>query len=126
MNLQPAASDNESIRRTIQNYIDGYVHKDVDLLGKTFSAGAKLKSIEDGELSEIPTSEWFLTLQERKKAGQTVALTASEIKWIHQTGRAAMAIVHLKFPMFVFTDYLSLLETKAGWRIVSKIYMAEP
>lgn len=125
MTHQPVAYEHEKVRCTVQNYVDGYIQKDTDLLRRTFSEGAKLMSVDNGNISEVLCSDWFLKLEERKKSGVVTPAATSQIMSIQQTGNAAIASVRLTFPTFSFTDYLSLLKTNLGWRIVGKIYEAK-
>ncbi len=117
-----ATYDYSNIRTVVQNYIDGFVQRDTNLLRQTFSESARLIAVDEGKILELAASDWFVKLDERKKSGAPIALASSEITSIQQTHNAAIAVVRLDFPTYGFTDYLSLLKTPSGWLIANKIY----
>ena len=49
----------------------------------------------------------------------------SKIESVEVYGNAATAKITLEYPTFYFHDIMSLLKTKDGWKIVSKIFYRE-
>ena len=49
-----------------------------------------------------------------------------EITMVDVTGDAAVARIVLDYPTVVLTDYMSLLKIDGEWKIVNKIFTAEP
>ena len=85
---------------------------------------------EDGKLSTYPIDEWIAGIEKRKTAPD---FDPKDQKWEHRlslidvTGSAAMAKVELfRNSRHVFTDYLSLLKLKDGWKITDKVYYQHP
>jgi hypothetical protein len=114
--------EQDGIRTTVQSYIDGYLTQDTELLKSAFHDTAKLMAIEDGKIDETATSNWFVKIDERRRAGSVRPKVQSEITDITYFGDAATARVILVFPEFQFRDFLSLLKGDQGWKIVNKIY----
>jgi Putative lumazine-binding len=49
----------------------------------------------------------------------------STIESVEVYGNAATAKITIEYPTFYFHDIMSLLKTKDGWKIVSKIFYRE-
>ncbi len=77
-----------------------------------------------GTLSGLSQSAWQARL-DRAKADSTrapVKAQSRRILWIEITGAAAAAKLHSGYPGYAYDDYVSLLRTSDGWRIVGKVF----
>jgi hypothetical protein len=114
------------------SYVNGAFN---DLDTKSMRAGFdpifKIHGVgEDGKLSTYPIDEWIAGIEKRKAAPD---FDPKDQKWEHRfslidvTGSAAVAKVELfRNSRHVYTDYLSLLKLKDGWKITDKVYYQHP
>jgi len=117
-------SDEAAVRETVQHYLHGLKFNDVESLKKAFYPDAKLFFVKrDGQLGQLTQDQWYKGFA--ASAGQEekgdLQITAVDI-----TGNAAAVKVVEVYPNSKYTDYLSLLKFDGGWKIVNKIYVAEP
>lgn len=117
-----SAADHNSIAKVVQNYIDGFLGRDAELLRKTFHGNARLIAIDEGQVSESPTSDWFNSIERRRQSGDIATNANAVITGIDAAGTAAVAKVNITFPTYGFTDYLSLVKKNDEWIVVNKIY----
>ncbi len=85
----------------------------------------------DGDaLERYPIKTWISAIEARKvKAGfdPASAVRTCQIISVDVTGDVAMVKAKIiKAGQLQYTDYLSLLKFKAGWKIVAKIYTEHP
>ncbi len=108
-------------------YLNGAFNRlDTDAMRKGFHPGFKIHGVKNGELATYPIDEWIKNIEEMKKAED---FDPAKHKWTYRfvsidvTGQAAAAKIELrKDNQLVFTDYLSLLKFKDGWKITDKVY----
>ena len=109
------------IKKTIQNYLDGYLNAEKEIVARAFHPNTVLLSVNEQQLSKLDIPTWFNNMDERKTKGD-IRKAQVEIKSIDITDRSAVAKLELKFAQAHYTDYLSLLQLEQGWMIVGKIY----
>jgi hypothetical protein len=117
-------ADDVAVRETVQHYLDGLKHNDVSSLKLAFYPEAKLFFVKkDQQLGQLTQEQWYKGFA--ASAGQEekgdLQITAVDI-----TGNAASVKVVEVYDKSKYTDYLSLLKLEGGWKIVNKIYVAEP
>jgi len=117
-------SDEAAVRETVNHYLHGLKFNDVESLKKAFLPDAKLFFIKrDNTLGQLTQEQWYKGFA--SSAGQEekgdLQITALDI-----TGNAASVKVVEVYEKSKYTDYLSLLRFADGWKIVNKIYVAEP
>ena len=121
----PRQSNGEevAVRETVQHYLNGLKHNDVESLKRAFYPEAKLFFVKRDQLGQLTQDEWYKGFA--SSAGQEekgdLQITAVDI-----TGNAASVKVVEVYEKSKYTDYLSLLKFAGGWKIVNKIYVAEP
>jgi len=79
---------------------------------------------DDGELREYPIADWVKSI-EKRKALPDFKPEKWDYKFVYVdvTGVAASAKIELyKDGKHIYTDYLSLLKLKDGWKITDKVY----
>ena len=86
----------------------------------------EIHGVKDGELSQYPIDAWIKSIDKRKASPD---FKPEDQKWDYKfvyvdvTGVAASAKIELsKDGKHVYTDYLSLLKLKDGWKITDKVY----
>jgi len=116
-------SDEQDVRETVQHYLNGLKHNDVESLKRAFYPEAKLFFVKKDQLGQLTQDQWYKGFA--ASAGQEekgdLQITAVDI-----TGNAASVKVVEVYEKTKYTDYLSLLKFAGGWKIVNKIYVAEP
>lgn len=116
-------AEEAAVRETVQHYLNGLKHNDVESLKRAFYPEAKLFFVKRDQLGQLTQDEWYKGFA--SSAGQEekgdLQITAVDI-----TGNAASVKVVEVYEKSKYTDYLSLLKFAGGWKIVNKIYVAEP
>lgn len=112
-----AQSEDEAIKETINNYLDGGSVGDTARLNRAFFAFANLRNLsKEGKVSEMPVKKFI------------AAVPAGGAKWISKivsysyAGTAATAVTEEELPTFKFVDFLNLLKINGEWKIVSRVY----
>ncbi|MBR0645085.1 nuclear transport factor 2 family protein [Plastoroseomonas hellenica] len=121
-----ANSDLAAIEAVLHTYFDGLHEGDTEKLAASFHACSHLYSAEDGGLLDQPRATWFDRVRNRPAPSKAGLARHDQILFIDQSGPdTAIAKVACAIPPRFFTDYLSLLKTAEGWKIVSKIFRTE-
>jgi hypothetical protein len=112
-----AQSDEEGLKATLNNYLDGIATGDTVKMGRALYAQANLRSLNArGEISNMPVRKFISGTPAGGSKGPTRIVSYSLI------GNAGTAVVEWEYKEFRFVDFLALLRTDAGWRIVSRVY----
>lgn len=123
-NTPQVNSDEATVRQTVESYLHGLKFNDVESLKRAFYPGAKLYFVKrDNQLGELSQEQWykgFASVAGREEKGE-LKIVAVDI-----TGNAASVKVVEDYDTARYTDYLSLLKFTDGWKIVNKIYVAQP
>lgn len=114
------------IEAVIQTYFDGLYEGDVEKLGAAFHPASHLYCERDGEVLDVPREQWFEAVRNRPSPAASGLARDDRVLMLDISGpETAFVKVACQIPPRHFTDYLVLNRTKAGWRIVSKVYRAE-
>jgi hypothetical protein len=116
-------SDEQDVRETVQHYLYGLKHNDVESLKLAFYPDAKLFFVKRDQLEQLTQEQWykgFVASAGQEEKGDL------QIAAVDITGNAASVKVVEVYEKSKYTDYLSLLKFAGGWKIVNKIYVAEP
>jgi len=109
--------DKKAIEKQINYYFEGSRTDNPDLLKKAFHADATLKYINaDGAYKMRPIQEFFTFFTNTK-----TRTFKSKIYYINVYGTAANVKLATKYKTYQYIDYMNMLKTKDGWKIVSKI-----
>ena len=123
----PAAAGAVSeIEAVIQTYFDGLYEGDVGKLGAAFHPVSHLYCERDGEVADMPRERWFEMVRSRPSPAAAGLARDDRVLTLDISGpETAFAKVACQIPPRHFTDYLVLNRTKAGWKIVSKVFRTE-
>ena len=116
-------SEEPAVRETVQHYLNGLKHNDVESLKRAFYPEAKLFFVRKDQLGQLTQEQWykgFVASAGQEEKGEL------QISAVDITGNAAAVKVVEVYEKSKYTDYLSLLKFAGGWKIVNKIYIAEP
>jgi hypothetical protein len=119
----PAIAEIEAVVRT---YLDGLHEGDAEKIAAAFHPCAHLYSVPDGQLTDLPREEWLAMVRVRPSAKSRGLAREDRILAIDLNGEEAACVkVNCCIPPRYFTDYLLLLKTAEGWRIVAKSFRTE-
>jgi len=116
-------SEDTAVRQTVQNYLHGLKHNDVESLKKAFYPEAKLLFVrKDKQLGQLTQEQWYkgFAASAGKEEKGDLSITSVDI-----TGDAASVKVVEVYDQSKYIDYLSLLKLNGEWKIVNKIYTVE-
>jgi hypothetical protein len=120
------ATDIAAIEAVLHTYFDGLYEGDTAKLDAAFHPCAHLYSEKDGAVQDLPREQWFELVRSRANAKAQGLAREDRVLMIDQPGpELAMAKVNCQIPPRYFTDYLVLLKTAQGWKIVSKVFRAD-
>ena len=120
----PAQADTAAARVPLENYIQGHATGNGDFMRKAFHPDAKVMSFREGKMASM-TAEEFASRFTGKPAADE-AQRKRRIEAVEITGNAGVAKIVLDYPTVTFTDYMSLLKVGDEWKIVNKVFYAEP
>jgi len=110
-------NDKKAIKKQINYYLEGSRTDNPDLLKKAFHFDATLKYINaDGDYKMRPIQEFFTFFTNSKTRS-----FKSKIYYINVYGTSANVKLSTRYKTYQYIDYMNMLKTKNGWKIVSKI-----
>lgn len=124
MQSTPAQADSAAARVPLENYIQGHATGNGDFMRKAFHTDAKIMSFRDGKMASL-TAEEFASRFNGKPAADE-AQRKRRVEALEITGNAGSAKIVLEYPTVTYTDYMSLLKIGDEWKIVNKVFYAEP
>jgi len=136
MNRQPfreyamsssASNDLKAVETVVWTYLDGLYEGDVKKIGAAFHEVSHLYSVgEGGAVNDLPRAKWLEMVAGRKSPKANGLSRTDRIVSIDFAGpESAMVKVECSVHPRYFTDYLSLLKLKDGWRIVAKSFRTD-
>lgn len=121
-----AASEAEATaaRIPLENYINAHATGNPDYIRKAFFPEAKIMAFRDGKLLNLSTEEFASRFSGKPAADESQR--KRRIDSLDITGNAGVARIVLDYPDTTLTDYMSLLKVNGEWKIVNKVFNAEP
>lgn len=120
-NSQTHEEEVEAVKIVCNYYIDGGSNGDSVLFSKAFSPGGQMQYMRNDTLVVVSLRDFMARMP---NSGKKVD-RKSKIEIVEVYGNAAVAKLTIEYPTFYFHDMMSLLKTKEGWKIVSKIFYRE-
>lgn len=117
-------TDEAAIRTAIEQYFHAHATGDGTHLLQCFRPELRMMSVRDGAL-QMKTRDEFIAGFPGHPADDE-AQRKRTIESIDITGTAAMAKLKLDYPKVTLTDYFQLLKIDGEWKVVNKIFNAEP
>lgn len=126
---EPAArsttgDDAAAVRSVVGAYLYGLKFNNVDSLRRAFHADARLNFVKrDGSLGQLSQEEWYrgFAASAGKEEEGDLRIASLDIS----KDVASVKVVET-YPKSRYTDYLNLVRWDGSWRIVNKVYTAEP
>ena len=117
-------SDKDAVRIPLENYIKGHATGDGEYMRKAFHTEGNLIFVRDGNFTTRSFAEYISGFSGKPAADE--ASRKRSIESVDVSGNAAVAKIILDYPTTRFVDYMSLLKIIGEWKIVTKIFYAEP
>jgi len=118
------ATDSAEVRAVLETYFRGQATGDGSHMRPIFQPSANLYWIREGKYAERPSAEWMASYTGKPAADE--AERKRRIASMDITGNAAQAKLVSEYPTAVVTDYMSLLKTEGGWKVVAKTFVVQP
>lgn len=112
------------VRAALDHYIAGHATGNGAEHRQAFHDEAKLFWMRDGKFMQRTDDEYIAGSP--GKPADDEAQRKRTVEILDITGDVAVAKVVLDYPAVTFTDYMSLVKTEQGWKIVNKIFNAKP
>ena len=104
-------------------YFDGLYEGNLETFGRVFHPQAHLYSSDGETVTDLPREAYFEVIRNRQSPRSQGLKRYDRILSIHKAGPGtALATVNCAMPPKYFTDYLTLLRTEEGWKIISKTF----
>ena len=116
--------EKDAARVPLENYIKGHATGDGEYMRKAFHTEGNLIFIREGKFSTRSFAEYIGGFTGKPAADE--AQRKRSIDSIDVSGNAGVAKITLDYPSTRFVDYMSLLKIDGEWKIVTKIFYAEP
>lgn len=112
-----AQTDDEGIKQTLNNYLEGGATGDLARVQSAFYPTANLRSISnDGRVTDTGLKDFLARMP---KGG---AQWTPKILSYNYLGTAGSAVVEMTMDSFKFVDFLSLVKVGNDWKIVSRVF----
>ncbi len=102
-------------------YLDGATNGDSLMFSKAFVPDGQMRYMRNDTLMNVSLGDFMARMRNTGKKTER----KTKIESISVFGNAASAKLTIEYPAFYFHDIMSLLKTKDGWKIVSKIFYRE-
>jgi hypothetical protein len=120
------AGDIDAVEKVVRTYLDGLYEGDTGKLGQAFHEVSHLYGLRDGGVDDMPRGKWLDLVNSRpspktRGLGRTDRIVSVDFSGPETAFVKVECSIHPRY----FTDYLTLLKLKDGWRIVSKTYRTD-
>ena len=112
--------DLAGVEKTVRTYLDGLYEGDTEKLASAFHEVSRLYSLGSDGVADLPRAEWLKMVSGRPSPKSRALERSDRIDF--SGPETAFAKVECAIPPRYFTDYLTLLKFKDGWRVVSKTF----
>jgi len=117
-------AEKDAVRIPLENYLKGHATGDGEYMRKAFHTEGNLIFIRDGKFTTRSFADYIAGFTGKPAADE--GQRKRSIEALDVSGNAAVAKIVLDYPTTRFVDYMSLLKIDGEWKIVTKIFYAEP
>lgn len=111
------------VEKVVWTYLDGLHEGDTNKLSAAFHEVSHLYALGADGVTDLPRTDWLKMVAGRPSPKSQALERTDRIVSIDFSGpETACVKVECAVPPRYFTDYLTLLKLKDGWRIVSKTF----
>jgi hypothetical protein len=118
------ADEKEAVKVPLNNYIQGHATGNGEFFKKAFHTEGNMLWMREGKFTSRSFTEYIAGASGKPAADEADRKRA--IESIDVAGTAASARIVLDYPTVRFVDYMTLLKIDGEWKIVSKVFFAEP
>lgn len=112
-----------AITAVLTEYFDGLYDGDLEKFARVFHEDSHLYFTDGATVTDWPRATYFEKIGGRASPASQGLARHDRILSIHKAGPdTALATVNCAMPPRYFTDYLTLVNTDQGWRIISKTF----
>jgi len=111
----------KEIETVCNYYLQGGTNGDSVMFSKAFVPDGQMRYMRNDTLFNVSLKDFMA----RARNNGVKLDRTTRIESIQVFGNAATAKLTIEYPTFYFHDIMSLLKTKEGWKIVSKIFYRE-
>ncbi len=112
--------DIAAITKTLNYYIEGGTNRDSTTFAKAFMTDGQMIFMRNDTLRIVPLKDFVAGVKPGEKVKRTCRIASIQV-----AGTAATARLELVYDEFTFIDFMNLLKTRDGWKIVNKIFYRE-
>ncbi|RYY97085.1 MAG: hypothetical protein EOO11_11835 [Chitinophagaceae bacterium] len=109
------------VAKAVSYYLDGGTLGDSLLFSKAFHPQGQMLYMRNDTMRTVSLKDFMAGARNDGKRTDR----NTRIDGIQVYGNAAQAKLTVEYPTFYFHDMMSLLKTKEGWKVVSKIFYRE-
>jgi len=118
--------DFDGVTQTLNRYFDGLYQSDTKILGTVFHKDAQYVCATEDDLLLHTMDSYFPIVDNRPSPKSKNEPRQDAIQSIQFAGpKTAFAHVNCAIGEKYFTDFLTLIQTSDGWRIISKVFHYE-
>lgn len=114
----------DAVRVPLENYLKGHATGEGEFFRKAFHTEGNMVWIRDGKFTTRSFAEYIAGASGKPPSDE--AKRKRSIEGIDIAGNAASAKIILDYPSVRFVDFMTLLKIDGEWKIVSKVFYAEP
>jgi len=119
-----AQDDQVAVRKPLEAYLQAQATGKSEYILQAFSPDANIMFVRDGKYSKMTRDEFASRFSGHPDADE--AQRHRRIDFVQITSSAAIAKIVLDYPKVILTDYMQLLKIDGEWKIVNKIFNAQP
>lgn len=115
-----------AIEDVVRTYLDGLYEGDGGKIAAAFHPVSHLYNVVEGGVVDVPRAAWLARIAGRASPSAQGLAREDRILAIDMAGEDTACVkVNCCIPPRYFTDYLLLIKTAEGWRIVAKSFHTE-
>lgn len=116
--------DEQGVHAALDHYMAGHAKSDPAEFRQAFHDDFRMFIIRDGNVIQRTDDEYIAGVSGKPAADE--AQRKRSVEFISVSGDVAVAKLVLDYPDAYITDYMSLLKTSDGWKIINKVVNVQP
>jgi protease I len=114
---QNTSDEYAAITKTLNYYIEGGTNRDSVTFAKAFMSDGQMIFMRNDSVKIVALKDFVAGMKPGEKLKRTCRIASIQV-----AGNAATARLELEYDTHTFIDFMNLLKTKDGWKIVNKIF----
>lgn len=117
---QHSSDEYAAITKTLSYYIEGGTNRDSATFAKAFMTDGQMIFMHKDTVKILSLKDFVGGMKPGEKLNRTCRITNIQLY-----GNAATARLELVYETHTFVDFMNMLKTSDGWKIVNKIFYRE-